>query len=464
MKVLSALHNISKDSAKEKENSFRAQAIQEILTSEVNYLHQLEVIMQFFMEPLKKKSFIPRDIYMTLFGHVETLYNVNGALLDELKRNPENIAASFLKLAPFFKLYSVYAYDYKHAIAVLQHLQKTNPVLSSYIANQESRPEVSTKLMSLLIAPIQRIPRYRLLLKQVISHTSTSHPEYSVLLASLREVERAADHINSLVQDHENMQRMLELQNCLYGGKPRIVMPGRRLLKEGTLLNVSPHGRKSHSRYFLLFNDMLMYCKMRCCPLTEPNSLRCCCILPLKKCTVDEILSKGMFKVTCQDEVLILCSATAEEGDAWISTLKKAVKQYQECRQTLRKDSSSRRPVRRPYACDLSQEDLLHPVKKIKTISKADSQVLKNHLYPQGNSVKRKKSPTDACNTVVSAKKPRYEGAVQNAPRGDANTTQNASLTWCLQGTQILRYVASRVRQAIQKHLFKRPSAVPVFR
>ena len=90
--------------------------------------------------------------------------------------------------------------------------------------------------------------------------------------------------------------------------------------------------------------------------------------------------------------------------------------------------------------------------------------MLKDHLYPQGNSVKRKKSPTDACATAVSAKKPRYEGAVQSTPRGDASTTQNAGLTWCLQGTQILRYVTSRVRQAIEKHLFKRPSTIPVFR
>jgi hypothetical protein len=93
------------------------------------------------------------------------------------------------------------------------------------------------------------------------------------------------------------------------------------------MIQVSPHGRKSHSRYFVLFNDMLMYCKMRCCPPKEPNSLKCCCILPLKKCTVDEILSKGMFKITCQNEVLILCSSTVEEGEAWISTLRNAVKQ-----------------------------------------------------------------------------------------------------------------------------------------
>jgi hypothetical protein len=48
--VLSALDNISKDSAKTKENSLRAHAIEEILTSEVNYLHQLEVIMQVILD------------------------------------------------------------------------------------------------------------------------------------------------------------------------------------------------------------------------------------------------------------------------------------------------------------------------------------------------------------------------------------------------------------------------------
>jgi len=34
-----------------------------------------------------------------------------------------------------------------------------------------------------------------------------------------------------------------------------------------------------------------------------------------------------MFKITCQNEVLILCSATVEEGEAWVSTLRSAVKQ-----------------------------------------------------------------------------------------------------------------------------------------
>ncbi|KAJ4449804.1 hypothetical protein ANN_01210, partial [Periplaneta americana] len=527
----------------------------------------------FFMEPLKKKTFISHSTYMTLFGHIESLYNVNGELLNELKLNPEHVAASFLKLAPFFKLYSVYAYDYKEAMAVLQDLQKTNPVLNSFIANQESRPEVATKLMSLLIAPIQRIPRYRLLLKEVVSHTPHTHPDYGVLLASLHEVEKAANHINGLVQEQENMQRMVKLQACLSRGRPRIVTPGRRLLKEGTLLkaifkefinnslkavsyqllsaNPSPvlgittlrdadyntceevlglsvigstrrieiitfreptrsgfiidptvrfetneeqpaevekekkniynptipyhlqnyqlkklevigllvgaRGRKSHSRYFILFNDMVLYCKMRQIPPTEPNSLKCCCILPLKKCSIEEILSKGMFKLTCQNETLILCAANTEEGEGWISALRTAVKQYQDCRQTLRKDSSSRRPIRRPYACDMSQEDLLFPVKRIKTSSKQDVS-LKDSLYPLRASMKRKECTQSGGENMK--KRPRSAAGLPESSdvvssSADVDHSQSVTQSWCAQGTQVLRSLASSFTRAIRRHLLR---------
>ena len=68
---------------------------------------------------------------------------------------------------------------------LFQDLPKSNPDLNTFIGNQESRPEVGAKLMSLLIAPIQRIPRYRLLLKEVVSHTPISHPDYPVLMGKL---------------------------------------------------------------------------------------------------------------------------------------------------------------------------------------------------------------------------------------------------------------------------------------
>ena len=49
---------------------------------------------------------------------------------------------------------------------------------------------------------------------------------------------------------------MLKLQNCLCGGKPRIVMPGRRLLKEGTLLKVSLVSGFIHYYYYYYFFNL----------------------------------------------------------------------------------------------------------------------------------------------------------------------------------------------------------------
>lgn len=92
------------------------------------------------MEPLKTKEFVSQAEWNALFGNIDTLYKVNGALLGELKANPENVAAAFLKLAPYFKLYSVYAYDYKQIVSILQVCVLNAPVNGTYLL---STPVVS---------------------------------------------------------------------------------------------------------------------------------------------------------------------------------------------------------------------------------------------------------------------------------------------------------------------------------
>jgi hypothetical protein len=51
---------------------------------------------------------------------------------------------------------------------------------------QETRPEVQSKLSALLIAPIQRVPRYKLLLTSLFNLTMPSEEEYDSLLGTLK--------------------------------------------------------------------------------------------------------------------------------------------------------------------------------------------------------------------------------------------------------------------------------------
>lgn len=109
-----------RNSEMDKRKSFRLQAIQEILTSERSYLNQLEKLMEFFVRPLKQLQIISSDQFMALFGQVEMIYNLNQELLSELETDLENVAKAFKRMAPFFKLYSVYAFDYNRAQLILQ--------------------------------------------------------------------------------------------------------------------------------------------------------------------------------------------------------------------------------------------------------------------------------------------------------------------------------------------------------
>lgn len=190
--VCSMLENMTPQERNEldKRRSLRLQAIGEILTSEKSYLKQLEVLMDYFIVPLKQRSIIDTATHTTLFGQIEIIYNLNGELLKELEMDLNNVASAFLKLAPFFKLYSVYAFDYKNALLILQDLTSKNPVFRKFIQDTESRPEVQAKLNSLMIVPIQRVPRYRLLLQQVLLYTSPVDPDFKILKGKQNSLDR----------------------------------------------------------------------------------------------------------------------------------------------------------------------------------------------------------------------------------------------------------------------------------
>lgn len=103
-----------------KRKNFRLQAVQEILTSERSYINQLQILMKYFVNPLKDMDILSNDEFTILFGQIEMIYNLNTELLKNLESDLSKVGKAFLRLAPFFKLYSVYAFDYNRSQIVLQ--------------------------------------------------------------------------------------------------------------------------------------------------------------------------------------------------------------------------------------------------------------------------------------------------------------------------------------------------------
>ncbi|KAJ8971241.1 hypothetical protein NQ314_000803 [Rhamnusium bicolor] len=351
-RVFDALDEITTNTEEESRHYKREKALLEIINSEIN-----------------------PDNFDILFGNINTIYNINKELLEELDKGSENVTNAFSKIGPYLKLYSVYAFEFKNSIKILQNARSLNPQFAKFLETQESRPEVQSKLSALLITPIQRVPRYRLLLTNLHQLTKPSEKDIRNLSECLERVEEAAEHINKVVEDQENMQRLLEFQRCLCSGEPNMITPGRKLIKEGILMKMSTNAH-SEKLYVVLMNDIIMFSKMK---KDEPkvNSLKCLSIFPLSKCKVVEILDKGCLKIICQDEELILYHDQFSETKKWIKKVKDSIQIHINDRKTLRKESSSRRPVKRKDLHEYHEIGLSpgKPLKKRKIAMEKDSSI-----------------------------------------------------------------------------------------
>ncbi|XP_076450012.1 rho guanine nucleotide exchange factor 39-like [Babylonia areolata] len=330
----------------------RRKIIKELFETEKAYLNHLELIHKYFYFPLRFNCILPEEVHGQLFSNVEQIRDVNRTLLELMEQS--TVGQAFQHLGPFLKLYAMYANNHEQALTVLQEWTQKSGDFAEFIQTQEARPDVmGLKINALLITPVQRVPRYKMLLEDLLQHTPSDHHDYTQLQEATKQIGDIAQHINEHVRQHENFQKMLSIQKSFDSSAPKILTPGRFFLKEGALKKVSRKGVRSHERMFFLFNDVLLYGKPR---LVESGgrSYTCCCVLPIKHCKVERVFvtkdadssGGGVFKVTCKEESLVLFSEDTGVAAAWSSAIEKAVRKANDDRQTLRKPSSNKIPLR----------------------------------------------------------------------------------------------------------------------
>ena len=77
--------------------------------------------------------------------------------------------------------------------------------------NQESTSNRS--LSSLIILPVQRIPRYRLLVQTIFKNTSPKDPTYIHVKNLLHDINSVAQAVNDALGDHQQRAEVLAINN-----------------------------------------------------------------------------------------------------------------------------------------------------------------------------------------------------------------------------------------------------------
>ncbi|CAJ0835215.1 7210_t:CDS:2 [Entrophospora sp. SA101] len=223
-------------------NRKREAAVKEIVTTEKTYVEGLRKLVSVFLVPLREdyQKSMSRNVLLTvnknpmatleditlLFGNIEQLLALHEQLLKNLEER-------------------YYNWNPKQLISGLP--------FNSFIS-----------------LPIQRIPRYRLLLEQLFNYTVESHPDYKSLKKCVEQISTIADEVNEKIRDAENQQRVLEIQTQVEGLPTNIIDPARRFIYKGDLFKVMPKKPSSSTkpsyvstkdvRVHFLFNDLLLFC------------------------------------------------------------------------------------------------------------------------------------------------------------------------------------------------------------
>eukprot|EP01103_Thecamoeba_quadrilineata_P017405 TRINITY_DN6164_c0_g1_i1.p1 TRINITY_DN6164_c0_g1~~TRINITY_DN6164_c0_g1_i1.p1 ORF type:complete len:501 (+),score=137.81 TRINITY_DN6164_c0_g1_i1:64-1566(+) len=246
----------------------RLAALKELHETEQDYVRDLEMITQTFLQPLSQKILNKQDC-SAIFSNLDIILNINRFFLTQMNQRmaesgSENIVLGdiLLKLADFLKVYTVYVGNQEKCITTFQHCKQTNENFNNFLKEAAKKPECrGLDFISFLIKPVQRICKYPLLIREILTNTPTTDPDYPALKQLMAKFEEVTSYVNEHKRKAENQQEILLLANKLAPSTkfPSIVAPSRVLLHSGPCTRLSEGLKKDRKdAYLFLFNDLLL--------------------------------------------------------------------------------------------------------------------------------------------------------------------------------------------------------------
>uniref|UniRef100_A0A8C1NKJ3 FYVE, RhoGEF and PH domain containing 1 n=1 Tax=Cyprinus carpio TaxID=7962 RepID=A0A8C1NKJ3_CYPCA len=243
----------------------------ELLHTEKAYVSRLHLLDQVFcaqlMEEARARSSFPCEMVMGIFSNICSIYCFHQQFLlpalekrmEEWDLNPR-IGDILQKLAPFLKMYGEYVKNFDRAMELVNTWMQRSSQFKAIIHNiQKEEMCGNLTLQHHMLEPVQRIPRYELLLKDYLHRLPEDADDFKDAQKSLELIATAAEHSNAAIRKMERMRKLLKVYELL-GGEEDIVNPTNELIKEGHILKLSAKNGTSQDRYLILFNDRLLYC------------------------------------------------------------------------------------------------------------------------------------------------------------------------------------------------------------
>ncbi|CAN9515229.1 unnamed protein product [Ophioblennius macclurei] len=385
----------------------------ELLQTETAYVSKLHLLDQVFcarlLEEARSRSSFPCDVVQGIFSNICSIYCFHQQFLlpalqkrmEEWELNPR-IGDILQKLAPFLKMYGEYVKNFDQAMELVNIWMERCAQFKTII--QEIQREERCGNLTLqhhMLEPVQRIPRYELLLKDYLHRLPDEAPDRQDAQKSLELIATAAEHSNAAIRKMERMRKLLKVYELL-GGEEDIVNPTNELIKEGHILKLSNKNGTTQDRYLILFNDRLLYCVPKLRLIGQKYGVRA--RIDVDGMELKETSSVAVprtFLVSGKQRSLELQARTEEEKKDWIQAIQATIQRHEQTVESfrhltcsLREDDST--PPHSPSCVELG--------KRAPTPIREKEVTLCMKCQEPFNSITKRRHHCKACGHVVCGK------------------------------------------------------------
>lgn len=322
---------------------------QELLHTEETYVKRLHLLDQVFCTQLTEAG-IPSEVTTGIFSNISSIYRFHGQfLLPELQTrittewdtNPR-LGDILQKLAPFLKMYGEYVKNFDRAVELVSTWTQRSPLFKDIVQGiQKQEMCGNLTLQHHMLEPVQRVPRYELLLKDYLKRLPEDAPDWKDAERSLELISTAANHSNAAIRKMEKMHKLLEVYERL-GGEEDIVNPANELIKEGHIQKLSAKNGTAQDRHLFLFNSMILYCVPKLRLMGQKFSVRE--KMDISGLQVQDSIkpnSAHTFIITGKKRSLELQTRTEEEKKEWIQVIEATIEKHKQNSQTFKAFSGS---------------------------------------------------------------------------------------------------------------------------
>ncbi|XP_043460754.1 FYVE, RhoGEF and PH domain-containing protein 4-like [Leptopilina heterotoma] len=327
-KLLSTTKQEHCDSKKKKAH----QVAEELLATEkkyVNILHLIDQVFQFRVDQENRAHpMFPIETVQHMFSNIKSIYKFhNDFLLPQLEERMKlwetnsRIGDIMKNFAPFLKMYTEYVKNFDYAMNLINNLQGKVPRFAAIINEIQKLEECGRLTLSHhMLSPIQRLPRYELLIKDYLKNLTKDNPDYEDTKKALELVSTAANHTNEAMKKIDKFKKLLEIQESIYDSTD-LVSATRELVKEGRIVKISARSGDHQERHLFLFSDILLLCSLRLIPGPIYRLRAKFLVENLEIIEGDNLETANTFYIRDDNKNVELYTHSAADKAAWLDAL-----------------------------------------------------------------------------------------------------------------------------------------------